>query len=70
MREEILNTKNQAIAQITESKDTDDLENLRIQFLGRNGKIASFIKRLKRWRLKKTSSKNMSASGLIRQYPA
>jgi len=47
VREEILNTKNQAIAQITESKDTDDLENLRIQFLGRNGKIASFIKRLR-----------------------
>jgi phenylalanyl-tRNA synthetase alpha chain len=47
MREEIINAKNQAIAQISEAKDTDELEMLRIDYLGRNGKITDFIKKLK-----------------------
>lgn len=47
MREEIINTKNQAIARISEAKDASELEELRIDYLGRNGKITSFIKKLK-----------------------
>jgi phenylalanyl-tRNA synthetase alpha chain len=47
MREEIINTKNQAIAQITEAKEATELERLRIEYLGRNGKITDFLKRLK-----------------------
>lgn len=47
MREEIINSKNQAIAQISEAKDSDELERLRIDYLGRNGKITDFLKRLK-----------------------
>jgi phenylalanyl-tRNA synthetase alpha chain len=47
MREEILNTKNEAIAQISEAKSQDELENLRIVYLGRSGKLTSLIKKLK-----------------------
>ena len=47
MREEIINTKNQAIARISEAKDASELEHLRIDYLGRSGKITQFIKRLK-----------------------
>lgn len=47
MREEIINTKNQAIAQITEAKDARELERLRIEYLGRKGKITEFLKKLK-----------------------
>ncbi len=50
MREEILNTKNQAIAQISDAKDAHELERLRIDNLGRNGRITNFIKRLKSFR--------------------
>jgi len=47
MREEIINTKNQAIAQITEAKDAGELERLRVGYLGRKGKITEFLKKLK-----------------------
>ena len=47
MREEILNTKNQAIAQISDAKEATELERLRVEYLGRNGKITDFLKRLK-----------------------
>ena len=47
MREEIINTKNQAIAQVSEAIDAAELERLRIEYLGRNGKVTEFIKRLK-----------------------
>ncbi len=47
MREEILNTKNLGLAQITQAKDIEELEELRIQYFGRNGKITDFTKRLK-----------------------
>jgi phenylalanyl-tRNA synthetase alpha chain len=50
MREEILNTKNQVIAQISDAKDAYELERLRIDNLGRNGRITNFIKRLKSFR--------------------
>ena len=47
MREEILNIKNEALAQIMDAKNTDDLESIRVAYLGRNGKINELTKRLK-----------------------
>ncbi|OGM21465.1 phenylalanine--tRNA ligase subunit alpha [Candidatus Woesebacteria bacterium RIFCSPHIGHO2_01_FULL_38_9] len=47
MREEIQNTKNEALAQIMESYDAKELENLRVQYLGRNGKLIKITKELK-----------------------
>jgi len=47
MRDEILNLKNSAIAQIFDFDDLKSLEAFRIDYLGRKGKINSFIKNLK-----------------------
>lgn len=47
MREEIINTKNEALAQIIDTSSFDELEAIRITFLGRNGKIANLFKKLK-----------------------
>ena len=47
MREEIISLKNEAIAQIMEVDSVGDLENLRIIYLGRNGKLTTLIKKLK-----------------------
>ena len=47
MREEIISTKNEAMAQIMEAKSSSELEELRISYLGRSGKLTSQIKRLK-----------------------
>jgi phenylalanyl-tRNA synthetase alpha chain len=47
MREEISNIKNQAIGQIMEAKDATELERIRIEYLGRSGKINELTKRLK-----------------------
>jgi len=47
MREDILNTKNEALAQIMDTGSQDELENLRIAYLGRNGKITQAIKNIK-----------------------
>lgn len=47
MRDNILNIKNEAIAQITEARNEKELEVIRIEFLGRKGKINSIIKSLK-----------------------
>ena len=47
MREEIISLKNEAIAQIMEVNSISDLENLRIIYLGRNGKLTLLIKKLK-----------------------
>lgn len=46
MLEEIQSLKNEAIAQITEAESQDELENLRIVYLGRNGKLNKLTKRL------------------------
>lgn len=46
MREEIINTKNEAIAQIMDAETIDDLENLKISYLGRKGKINEFLKKI------------------------
>jgi phenylalanyl-tRNA synthetase alpha chain len=45
--EEIINTKNEAIAQILKSSSFSEIEELRIAYLGRNGKLTSLIKNLK-----------------------
>jgi phenylalanyl-tRNA synthetase alpha chain len=47
MREEIINTKNQALAQIMEAKSQNELEEIRICYLGKNGKFTNLIKNLK-----------------------
>jgi len=47
MREEIINCKNQAIAQIMSSSDSKELEEIRIAYLGKNGKLTSLIKEIK-----------------------
>jgi phenylalanyl-tRNA synthetase alpha chain len=47
MQEEILNIKNQALAQIMSAKDAAELEQIRIDFFGRNGKLTKIIKRIK-----------------------
>src|SRR3989344_2917956 len=47
MREEIINTKNESIAQITEAKNSNELDQLQIDYLGRNGKLTKLIKNIK-----------------------
>lgn len=47
MQEEIINLKNEALAQIMVAKSVEELENLRINYLGRSGKITIFIKQIK-----------------------
>jgi phenylalanyl-tRNA synthetase alpha chain len=47
VQEEIQNIKNQALAQIMEAKSAKELENLRINYLGRNGKLTLLIKKIK-----------------------
>ena len=47
MREEILSLKNQAIAQISSAKSSEELEDLRIVYLGRSGKLTELIKKIK-----------------------
>lgn len=47
MREEILNLKNEAIAQIMEAGSLNELEELRVSYLGRQGKLSQLIKRIR-----------------------
>ncbi len=47
MKEEILNIKNEALAQIMEAKSYAELEDLKILYLGRNGKLNKLIKKIK-----------------------
>lgn len=47
MREEILGLKNQAIAQMSVAKSADELEQLRIDYLGRSGKLTELFKKIK-----------------------
>lgn len=46
MEEKLLNLKNQAISNILEAKSEEELENLRIGYLGRKGQITELIKQL------------------------
>jgi len=47
MGEEIQNIKNQALAQIMEAESVEELEKLRIAYLGRKGKLTKIFKRIK-----------------------
>jgi len=47
MQEEIINLKNQAIAQISGAGDAGELEELRAAYLGRNGKFTLLVKKIK-----------------------
>jgi len=52
MREEIQNTKNEAFAQISTAKNLEEVESLRIIYLGRKGKLSLFTRKLKELDLK------------------
>jgi phenylalanyl-tRNA synthetase alpha chain len=47
MQEEIINTKNEALAQIMEAGSAEELEELRVSYLGRSGKFTNLIKKIK-----------------------
>lgn len=47
MKEEILSIKNQALGRILDTDNKNDLENLKIEYLGRNGIINDLLQRLK-----------------------
>jgi len=47
MQEEILNTKNQAMAQIMGAKDNIELEQIKIDLFGRSGKLTELFKNIK-----------------------
>ncbi|MGA3292100.1 MAG: phenylalanine--tRNA ligase subunit alpha [Candidatus Microgenomates bacterium] len=47
MQEEILSIKNQALAQIMSAKDATELEQIRIDYFGRSGKLTNLIKKIK-----------------------
>ena len=47
MQEELINLKNEAIAQISSAKDAAELEELRAAYLGRNGKFTLLVKKIK-----------------------
>lgn len=57
MQEEIINLKNEAIAQITSAKVSEELESLRVAYLGRRGKLTKITKELANLKLeeKKTA---------------
>lgn len=46
MKEDLINLKNQAIAQITDCKDLKELEQVRIDLFGRNGKFTLYSKEI------------------------
>lgn len=48
MREDIINIKNQAIAQISSATSATELEEIRINLLGRNGKLTQVFKDIKK----------------------
>jgi phenylalanyl-tRNA synthetase alpha chain len=47
MQEELINLKNQAIAQISDANGSSELEELRAAYLGRNGKFTLLVKKIK-----------------------
>ncbi len=47
MQDDILSIKNQALAQIMSAESAAELEQIRIDYFGRNGKITSLIKNIK-----------------------
>jgi phenylalanyl-tRNA synthetase alpha chain len=47
MQEEIINLKNEAIAQIMSARDSAELEEIRAGYLGRNGKFTNLVRKIK-----------------------
>ena len=47
MREEIINIRTEFFAQVMDAQDEQELEEIRVAFLGRNGKVADLLKRIK-----------------------
>ncbi|HEX6977394.1 MAG TPA: phenylalanine--tRNA ligase subunit alpha [Patescibacteria group bacterium] len=47
MREEIINIKNQALAQIMDAASIEELERVEMSYLGRSGKLTLLIKKIK-----------------------
>lgn len=47
MQEDILNLKNQALAQIMSAENSNELEQIRVDYFGRNGKFTSLVKNIK-----------------------
>lgn len=47
MQEDIINIKNEAVAQISAADSAGEIDNLRIVYLGRNGKITNLVKKIK-----------------------
>lgn len=47
MQEDVMSIKNEAIAQIASAKDTEEIESLRVLYLGRNGKLTNIVKGIK-----------------------
>jgi phenylalanyl-tRNA synthetase alpha chain len=47
MQEEILSLKNQAMAQIMSAKDAAELEQIRIDYFGRSGKLTNLMKKIR-----------------------
>ncbi len=48
MKDEIINLKNQALARINEAQTPEDLEQIRIDYLGRNGELSKQFKNIKK----------------------
>ena len=48
MKEEIINLKNQAIAQISDAKSIEEIEQIRIDLIGRNGKLTKLIQEIRK----------------------
>jgi len=47
MKEELVNLRNDFFALVMDVRDLSELENIRIAYLGRNGKISGSIKKIK-----------------------
>ena len=47
MQEEIINLKNQAIAQVSNAADKNELEEIRASYLGKNGQFTLLVKKIK-----------------------
>lgn len=56
MREELLNIKNSAIAQISSAASDAELENIRIDLFGRNGRVTLLVKNIKNLSLEEKKS--------------
>jgi phenylalanyl-tRNA synthetase alpha chain len=46
MKEEVINIRNQAVSQIADCKQLSELDTLRINYLGKNGKLTKLIKNI------------------------